>query len=136
MTRESSSFARLHGAYRIVVLTCAIACAPAVAAAQSITVTNPNSTVNWAIGSSRTIRWTHTLGFGTSVRLEKLMLNVDNSIASVETIAASIVNSSSSGSFTWIVSGPATARARIRVSAVDNLTSDVSNVNFTIAARS
>jgi hypothetical protein len=119
---------------RCLVLTGAIAFAPAVGAAQSIAVTAPNSSVNWGIGSSRTIKWTHSLGFGTSVRLEKLILNLDGSIASIETIAASIGNSSSSGSFTWVVSGPATARARIRVSAADNSISDISDVNFTVAA--
>ena len=120
---------------RCLVLTSAIAFTPAVLAAQSLTVTAPNSSVNWGIGSSRTIKWTHTLGFGTFVRLEKLMLNVDGSIASVATIAASVANgSSSSGSFTWIVSGPVTARARIRIVAADNSASDISDVNFTIAA--
>ena len=44
--------------------------APSAVEAQSVTVTVPSTAVNWAIGSSREILWSHTLGAGSAVTLE------------------------------------------------------------------
>ncbi len=50
------------------------------------------------------------------------------------TIATNVSNSgNTSGTFSWIVSGPATSTARIRITSVSNgAATDVSNVNFRI----
>jgi alpha-tubulin suppressor-like RCC1 family protein len=95
----------------------------------SITVVAPNSAVNWALGSEHLIKWNHSgLGSGSSVNLE-----VSRDAGSTwSPIAGSIPNT---GTYLWTVSGPATAKARIRVSWTANTTArDMSNVNFTIAA--
>ena len=78
-----------------------------------LTVTAPKTNVNWKIGSSRNITWSHNLGTLESVRIE---LSRDGGITWTE-IADGILNSGiSSGSFSWIVTGPATSQARIRIS--------------------
>ncbi len=108
--------------------------APSAVEAQSVTVTVPNTAVNWAIGSSREIRWSHTLGAGSAVTLEKLILATDGSIAAVETIAASVPNATSTaGRYVWTVTGPDSNRVRIQVRAATGTVMDASNVNFTIA---
>ena len=98
-----------------------------------IAVTYPNSAVNVGIGSKQTVKWNHNLGAGSFVRIE---LSRDNGATFPETLAASLQNTSASqGSFTWVVTGPATAgpQARIRVSWVHGPAMDSSNVSFTIA---
>src|SRR5207253_9116042 len=35
-----------------------------------ITVTTPNTNVNWGVGSTQTIAWTHNLGAGRTVDLD------------------------------------------------------------------
>jgi hypothetical protein len=92
-----------------------------------ITVTAPNTGVNWTIGSTRNITWTHNLGTGSTVNIEISR----NGGASWATIAAGVANAgATSGSYSWVVTGPSTTQARIRVSS--GSASDVSNVNFTI----
>ena len=76
------------------------------------------------------ITWSHNLGTGEAVNIT---LSRDNG-ATWTTIAASVVNTTSTnGSFTWNVTGPATTTARIRVTwtQIGSVT-DVSNVNFGI----
>jgi hypothetical protein len=97
-----------------------------------VTVTAPNTTVNWGIGSTQTITWTHNLGAGTAVRLE---VSRDGG-ATWSVIAASVTNATAtSGSFNWVVTGPNTSAARIRATFVANPAgSDISDVDFTIAS--
>ena len=99
-------------------------------AAPTITVSAPNTNVAWTVASSRSITWTHNLGTLESVRIELARDGVNFN----ETISASVVNSgSTSSTFTWVVTGPVTSTAKIRVTSVDNTAvSDVSNVNFRI----
>jgi uncharacterized repeat protein (TIGR03803 family) len=102
----------------------------AAASAGSITVTAPNTAVNWGVGSTQRIKWNHTLAKGSTVRVE---LSRDGGVSWSE-IAASVVNGGTSGSYNWVVPSPVTSSARIRVTSTDGLISDVSNTNFTIGA--
>lgn len=99
--------------------------------AASVTVLAPSAATNWGIGSTWQIRWKHTLGAGTSVRVE---LSRDGG-ATWSDLAASVLNSSSTaGSLNWVVTGPATTQALVRVSAVSNpAVADVSDTPFRIA---
>jgi hypothetical protein len=99
-------------------------------AAPVVTVTAPNTNVNWAIGSTHSITWTHNLGTAESVKIEVSR----NGGSTWSVLAQTVLNSSStSGTFSWTVTGPATTTARMRVTWVrDGAISDVSNVNFRI----
>jgi len=97
----------------------------------AITVTAPNTAVNWAVGSTQRIKWTHNRGKGSTVRIQ---VSRDGG-ASWTTIAASVINSGvTTGSYLWAVTSPATGRARIRVVFTDDAAADTSNMDFTIAA--
>jgi hypothetical protein len=93
----------------------------------------PNTNVNWVIGASRNINWMHNLGTAESVRIE---LSRDGGESWAE-LAASVQNSgNTSGSFNWVMAGPVTVAARIRVSWVrDNGVQDAGDVNFRIGSR-
>ena len=95
-----------------------------------ITVTSPNTAVSWGIGGSRAITWTHNLG---AVNFD-IALSTDGGATYPTTIATGVPASATSGTYTWTVSGPALATARVRViaSSDPNLRDD-SAVNFTMA---
>ena len=94
----------------------------------SITVTAPNTAVNWALGSQQLIKWNHNLG---PTSLVKLDVTKDGG-STWKPIADAVPNK---GTFPWTVTGPATRNARIRVSwSANTAVMDVSNTNFTIAA--
>jgi uncharacterized repeat protein (TIGR03803 family)/VCBS repeat-containing protein len=100
-------------------------------ATPTITVTTPNTSLTWAETSSRTIQWGHNLGAGSQVRLELSR----NGGATWEVLAASVQNTTANlGSFVWMVTGPTTTAALVRVSWLAGSASDVSNTTFTIAA--
>jgi len=100
-----------------------------VASSASVKVTSPNTAVNWGIGSTQLIKWKHDLGSGSSVKLE---LSRDGG-STWEVLAASVENNTeTSGRYKWLVAGPATSQARVRVSGGGQ--SDMSDVNFKIAA--
>jgi subtilisin family serine protease len=95
-----------------------------------VTVTAPNTAVNWGRGSRQQITWTHNLGSNTYVRIDA---SRDGGATFTE-IAHAIKNTSATaGSFDWTVSGPNSTAAVIRVSWAEAPVSDVSNVSFTIA---
>jgi uncharacterized delta-60 repeat protein len=99
----------------------------------SITVSYPNTAINAGIGSLQAVKWTHNLGANAFVKIE---LSRDGGLTYGETLADSVKNTgSTTGTFAWRVSGPATTggQARIRVSWTNGAASDVSNANFTIA---
>ncbi len=88
-------------------------------------VVSPNGGEIWSQGTTQTIRW-----------------NADSSVPNVTieisrnggsqwtTLFSSVPNT---GAQSWVVSGPATARSRVRVrNAASSTTADVSNANFTI----
>ena len=103
---------------------------PFTLASPTVTVTSPNTNVNWAIGSIHNVTWTHNLGTAESVRIE---LSTDGG-ATWTTVSPSVTNSANtSGSFSWTVTAPATSTARIRVTWIANgAVQDISNVNFRI----
>ena len=97
----------------------------------TITVTAPNTTVNWGVGSTQTIAWTHNLGLGSAV-----IVDVSRDGGTTWSVLASPVTngSAAAGSYVWVVTNPATAAARIRVRTASGAASDDSDTNFTIAA--
>ena len=98
-----------------------------------ITVTAPNTNVNWVIGSSHNVTWTHNLGAAESVRLE---WSADGGTTWTP-LANSVPNgTNTSGSFNWTVTGPVTNAARVRVVwTKDSAVQDMSDVNFSVASR-
>jgi Big-like domain-containing protein/Calx-beta domain-containing protein len=99
--------------------------------AGTIKVTAPNTAVTWLVGTAHSITWTNNLGTGATVKLE-VSRDGGNTWS---LITSSVANSSSTGgSFTWTVSGPATTTARVRATwTVNSAVTDTSDVNFTIA---
>jgi hypothetical protein len=82
-------------------------------ATPSLSLTSPTAGATWKVGSAQTVRWTHNLGTGASVRIE---LSRDGG-ATYTTLVTSYPNSSdTAGTYGWKVTGPATAQARLRVS--------------------
>src|SRR6185295_2712274 len=102
-----------------------------------ITVTTPNGGQIWALDGQRTIAWTHNLGTNFPVSVE---LSRDGG-TSWTTIAGSMPNTTAtSGQFAWLVTGPVTSQARVRVRTVSGfgtggIVADASDANFTIASR-
>ena len=98
--------------------------------APTLTVSAPNTNVAWAVGTTQAIRWNHNLGTLESMRIEIARDGVNYS----ETVLASVVNSgSTSSTYNWVVTGPVTSTARIRVTWLDNTAiTDISNVTFRI----
>jgi uncharacterized repeat protein (TIGR03803 family) len=94
----------------------------------SIAVTSPNTAVNWGVGSTHKISWKHTVGTGTSSRVE---LSRDGG-ATWEVIAGAVANGATTGSMTWTVTGPATTHARLKITSAG--VSDKSDQDFAIAA--
>ena len=96
----------------------------------AVTVTAPNTAVNWGVGSVQKIKWTHNRGAGSTVRID---VSRDGG-ASWTVVASSVANSgATTGSYNWTVTAP-TGPARVRVMFTDGTGADTSNVDFTIAA--
>jgi PKD repeat protein len=90
----------------------------------AITVTSPNTSINWGVGSRQTIDWTHNAGPGSVVGID---VSRDGG-ATWNPIASSIANTgATAGSYAWVVTYPVTASARIRVRTASGAVSDVSN---------
>jgi hypothetical protein len=97
----------------------------------AITVTTPNTAVDWAIGSTQRIKWTHDGGKGSTV---KVQISRDGG-TTWTTIASSVTNSGGkTGSYDWVVTAPSTGHARIRVAFTDDSAADDSNKDFTIGS--
>src|SRR5262249_54542467 len=98
-----------------------------------VTVTSPNGAGSLRIGSTQTITFTHNLGAGQSVNID-VSRNGPLGPWSPLTGRPGSTTSATAGSFDWIVTGPATTHARVRVSAAaDPSVFDISDVDFTIA---
>jgi hypothetical protein len=98
----------------------------------SVTVTAPNTAVSWAIGTTRSITWTQYLGTQETV-------NIDESLDGGTTwtsIATSVPHTTdTTGSYDWVVTGPASTTARIRVTwTANSAVTDMSNQNLTVAS--
>lgn len=97
----------------------------------TVRVTAPNTAIVWALGSRREITWTHNLGATSNVRLE---VSRDNG-TSWEVLASSVPNTSATaGAFVWLVTGPTTTSARVRVTWTDGPANDISDLAFSIVA--
>jgi len=95
------------------------------AGGETITVLIPNGGESWQIGSTQNITWNATFTI-TDVKIE-----LQQTVAGAwETIIASTTND---GSYPWVVTGPATTTATVRISKVgDASVNDTSNVVFSI----
>jgi hypothetical protein len=79
------------------------------------------------------IKRNHNLGIHSSVNIE---LSRDG-VNYTEMIASGVPNSTGTkGTFAWVVTGPTTPTARVRVTWTNGGTSDTSNTNFTIGTAS
>ncbi len=92
----------------------------------TITVVSPNGGENWQTGTMQSILWSSANVTG------KVMIELSrNGGTNYSVITDSTDNT---GTFTWVVTGPATTTARVRItSIVTSTTVDVSDNNFTIA---
>ena len=91
----------------------------------AVTVTAANGGEIWGISTTQTIRWTST-GLTGNVRID---LSRDGG----QTWTTLVANTTNDGSQSWVVTGPATTRARLRVVSVATpAVVDISNANFTI----
>ncbi len=102
-----------------------------VAGAGTITVTAPNTAVDWGIGSTQQIKWNHNLGLNSYMKIEVSR----DSGSTWSVINASFKNTGASASvFNWLVTGPITDGALIRVSWANGpTTTDNSNLEFIIS---
>ena len=97
----------------------------------TIGLTSPNTAVTWAIGTTRSVTWTHNLGAG---QLFDVDLSTDGGATYPTSVATNVAGAATNGTFDWVVSGPVSATARIRVRWVDNPSvSGQSAVNFSMA---
>jgi hypothetical protein len=96
-----------------------------------INLTRPNTALSWPTGTTRNINWSHNLGTTEAVNLD---LSRDGGMT-WSSIATNVPNTgAATGSFPWVVTGPATTRARVRVSwAADPNVASVSPLDFTIS---
>jgi len=93
----------------------------------SITVLAPDGGENWNAGTSGTIEWS-SMGISGDVKLE---LNRDYPSGTWETLFPAVPVGNQAQA--WLVTGPGTSSARIRISSVSAPgVSDVSDGNFTI----
>ncbi|MBU1919492.1 hypothetical protein KKG66_01500, partial [bacterium] len=91
-----------------------------------ITLHSPDGGELWAVGSTHEISWTR-YGFTNPVRVE---VNRDYPTGNWELLAASVAGDS----YNWIVSTPATANARVRLTSTANPSiNTISAEDFTIA---
>jgi hypothetical protein len=98
----------------------------------SLNVTAPNTAINWAIGSKQDITWTHNQG---SAALFTISESTDGGATFPILIAQHVrASTATAGTYQWVVATPAATRARIQVTAEVSGATDVSNVNFTVAA--
>ena len=98
-----------------------------------VTLVSPNGGNNWGIGSTQRIQWKHNLSEMTQTRVE---ISRDGG-ATYTVLARGVTNQSGSGVFDWLVTGPTTTTAKIRVSWVSWTGAkavDVSDGPFRIAA--
>jgi uncharacterized membrane protein len=101
-------------------------------AAPTVTVTAPNTNVNWTIGSAQNVTWSHNLGTSENVQIE---VSRDGGTTWSVVTASQPNSANTSGTFSWTVTGPATTSARMRVTWTRNGTvQDISNVNFQISS--
>jgi hypothetical protein len=95
-----------------------------------LTVTSPNDRVNWGRGSRQLIRWTHNLPEDSMVRV---LVSRDGG-KTFATVADRVKSASpTTGRLPWVVSGPNTEHALVRVESSDALAFDESDSTFVVA---
>src|SRR5437899_3742931 len=93
----------------------------------SLTITAPNGSESWSIGSTQTITWTKTGTIG-SVRLD---YSTDGGATYPNVITVS--TPATPGSYSWTVPDTPTAQARVKVTLIsDTSVNDASDGNFSI----
>ncbi len=92
----------------------------------TVTMTSPNGAEVWPTGTLKTISWT-SVNPAEKVKIELAR----NGVTYNEVLFDSTTND---GSESWLVTGPGTTSARMRVSNVGGSATDVSNAFFTIAS--
>ncbi len=92
----------------------------------TVTLTSPNGAEVWPSGTLKTISWT-SVNPSEMVKIELAR----NGVTYNEVLFDSTTND---GSESWLVTGPGTTSARMRVSNVGGSATDVSNAFFTIAS--
>jgi len=94
-------------------------------------VTQPNTPVVWAGGSTQTVTWdvADTNASPINCANVRITLSTDGGNTFPTVLAGSVPND---GSHSVIVPNTATSSARIKVEAVGNIFFDISNANFTI----
>ncbi len=99
---------------------------PTLTPAPPIVVTFPNGGEDWRVGTRQNITWTSDNVTG--------LVRIDVSWDGGSTWRNIIAYTNNDGNQTWIVTGPATTEARVRVVSSNNrAVFDVSDTNFTIA---
>ena len=99
-------------------------------AAATLKVTAPNTTTTWTIGSARTVTWTHNVGTAATFKIE---VSRNGGFSWSVIAAAAPSGGASTGSYAWVVTGPASTTARIRVTWNGNTSvNDTSDVSFRI----
>ena len=92
-----------------------------------IIVTSPNGGENWQVGTQQNITWT-----SNGVTNVKIEYTTDNGAAWIPIIEST---SASSGSYNWTIPNTPSTNCKVRISNVDNsTTNDVSDNAFTISS--
>jgi hypothetical protein len=112
-----------------VTLTAAKTCTAAFSLLPALTLTAPNGGEVWPIGSTQTIRWSSSGITG--------VVTIELSRNGGTTWTPLVANTANDGSQSWVVTGPATTQARIRVKSVlDAGAIDTSDSNVTLGGGS
>jgi hypothetical protein len=85
---------------------------PLVIVPASVTVNSPGANQTWTAGSTRNILWSHTLGAAETVSID---ISRDGG-ATWTNLTPAATNAATGGTYSWVVTGPATTTARVRVS--------------------
>lgn len=101
------------------------------AASGPFAVTSPNSSVNWAKGSSQTITWDvkGTNAAPVNCSLVKISLSTDGGLTFPTVLAESTAND---GTEQITLPNSLSTKARIKIEAIGNVFFDISNNDFTI----
>jgi hypothetical protein len=102
-----------------------------IAGTAAVTVANPNVNLKWRIGTLQQVRWTHNLGPNSAFRIE--LDRYDDGTFEELLAAAAPPLDGRRGSLGWTVTGPVSAKARVRISWTGNpAVTDASDVTFQI----
>jgi hypothetical protein len=94
-----------------------------------VTVKQPNTSLTWPSGSTREIKWKHTLGPGSSF---DIAIDRDGDLACESPIASGVAAANANGSYSWLVSGTGSSNRICVTNTADPGDTDVSDVAFTI----